>query len=231
MKYTYNELVSRIQNTLNSISKDTFIPRRYILSILKSKIAFYNSQKMLDRTVFRDINGYKWINCIKMKEESGNKCGVELRSCEQVVKSVKKLPEMVWSKYGPSILMVTNIDGSKEYQVVSPVYYNSIKKKKHFEKFRGKYAVVYPDNYLYIPDSNVKMVNILVLTFDEKCEDSSECDDKKKCSNYWETDIDISDKITEVVIQDTLKEVSMRLQIPLDSNENNDPNVKTKERS
>lgn len=230
MKYTYNELVSRVQNTLNQVAKDTFIPRRFILHILKSKIAFYTAQKLYDRSIFRDTNSYKWIECIRMKEESGVKCGVDLQKCETVSKSVKKLPELMWGKYGPSILMVTNIDGSKEYQVVSPLYYNSIKKKSTFSKFKGRYAIIYPDNHLYIPDSSVKVVNVLLLTFDEKCVDSSDCEGSEmKCSNYWDTDIEVPDKLSEAIIQETIKEVSMRIQIPLDANENSNPNIKGKE--
>ena len=72
------------------------------------------------------------------------------------------------------------------------------------------------------------MVNILMYTLDEKSDDSSDCKDCDDCESYWDKEVLISDKIREVVIQETLKEVSMRLQVPLDSNPNLDPNEKGK---
>lgn len=227
MEYTYNQIVSRVQNTLNTLAKDTYIPRRYILHLIKSKIEFYAAQKLYDKTLFREINSFKWINCIKMTDVPVNKCGVELNNCNIVSRSKKKLPKVLWSKFGPSILSVTNIDGSKEYQLVTQSYYNSIKNKSNFDKFRGKFAILYPDNYLYIPDSEVELVNVLLLTFDEKCDDSSECvDNGGECRSYWDTTIELPDKISESIIQEVIKEVFMRLQIPEDTNEDNNSNSK-----
>lgn len=234
MTFTYNEIVSRIQHTLNTLNKDMFIPRRYILSIFKAKAEFYMAQKLNDKSLFRETNLFKWINCVKMEEAPSNTCGVELQSCTTVMKSRKKLPKLLWSRYGSSTIMVTNIDGSKEYQIISQAYYNNIKNKPIFKKFKGKFAIIYPDNYLYIPDSEVKIVNILIFSLDEKCDDSSECEDDLNekggsCRNYWETEIEVPDKMSEVIIQETLKEVAMRVQIPEDENENNDSNIKSRE--
>ena len=153
MTITYNELVSRIQGSFNTLNKDMFIPRRYILSVFKAKAEFYMAQKFYDKSLFRETNLFKWINCIKMEDVPASKCGVELQSCHNIVRSKKKLPRLLWSRYGASALMITNIDGSKEYQIISLSYYNSIRKKRDFDKFKGKFAIIYPDNHLYIPDS------------------------------------------------------------------------------
>lgn len=223
MTYTYNQLVSRVNNTLNALNKDTYVPRRYILHILKSKVEFYTAQKLYDKSLYRELNSFKWLECVKMKEVDSSKCGVELSSCDVVSRSRKKLPKLLWSRFGPSVIMVTNIDGSKEYQIITQSYYNTIRKKRGFSKFSGKYAIVNPDGYLYIPDSSVEIVNILLLTFDETCDDLSECADKDSngCRSYWETEIELPDKLSESIIQETIKEVAMRIQIPEDVNEDN----------
>lgn len=224
---TYREIVSRIQNTLNAVSKDMFIPRRYILSVFKSKGNFLMSQKFLDKTIYRETSLFKWINCVKMEPQDVIKCDkLELKRCEAIMKSEDKLPELVWSKYGPSIMMVTNIDGSKVYRLIDQHTYSLLRKRKDFEKFKGTYAIIYPDNHIYIPDSTVKMVNVLIFSLDEKADDVSKCEDCEKCRDYWDTEITISDKLLEVVISETLKEISMRVQIPQDENPNLDSNVK-----
>lgn len=224
---TYREIVSRIENSLNSLTKDTFIPRRYILSVFKSKAEFFMAQKLFDKTLFRETSLFKWVNCVQMVEEDIIKCGkLEFKRCKSLMKSKKKLPKVLWSKYGSSVILVTTIDGEKEYKLISQVDYMNLLKRPNSEKFIGKFAIII-DDYLYLPDSEIKMVNILIYTLDEKVDDLSDCKECDDCESYWDKEVLISDKIREVVIQETLKEVSMRLQIPKDENPQGDSNIKS----
>ena len=224
---TYREIVSRIENSLNSLTKDTFIPRRYILSVFKSKAEFFMAQKLFDKTLFRETSLFKWVNCVQMVEEDIIKCGkLEFKRCKSLMKSKKKLPKVLWSKYGSSVILVTTIDGEKEYKLISQVDYMNLLKRPNSEKFIGKFAIII-DDYLYLPDSEIKMVNILIYTLDEKADDLSDCKECDDCESYWDKEVLISDKIREVVIQETLKEVSMRLQIPKDENPQGDSNIKS----
>lgn len=223
---TYGEVVSRIQNNLNALTKDTFIPRRFILSVLKSKGGFLMAQKFNDKSIFRETNIFKWVECVKMERIDSIKCGkVELAQCGTLMKSRKKLPGLIWSRYGSSLSMVLNMDSSKKYEILTPQQYIVLSKLESFNKFRGGYAIIYPDGHLYIPDSTVKIVNLFLFTLDD--EDISECDDKNECRNYWDTEFTISTKVEEVAIQETLKEVMMRVQIPRDENPNLDSNQKS----
>lgn len=224
---TYREIISRIENSLNSLTKDTFIPRRYILSVFKSKAEFFMAQKLFDKTLFRETSLFKWVNCVQMVEEDVIKCGkLEFKRCKSLMKSKKKLPKVLWSKYGSSVILVTTIDGEKEYKLISQVDYMNLLKRPNSEKFIGKFAIIV-DDYLYLPDSEIKMVNILIYTLDEKADDLSDCKECDDCESYWDKEVLISDKIREVVIQETLKEVSMRLQIPKDENPQGDSNIKS----
>ena len=224
---TYNEIVSRIQNTLNTISKDVFIPRRYILSVLKAKAEFMMAQKFNDKSLFRENSLFKWIECVEMKEVDTVKCEtVELRSCDNAMISKKKLPKMIWSRYGPSILMVTNISNDKKYTIVTPMDYINLKKSKSFNKFKGKYAIIYPDNTISIPDSTVEKINILLYTLDENFDECSECK-KEECRDYWDTEFQVPDKLSESVIQDAIREISIRIQSPKDESPDGNSLIKT----
>ena len=223
----YREIVSRVENSLNALAKDTFIPRRYILSVYKSKAGFLMAQKLYDKSLFRETNLFKWINCITMIEDDIVKCDkIEFKRCHNLMKSKNKLPKLLWSKYGASVFLVTNIDNSKEYKLITQSDYINLKNRRNADKFLGGYAILYPDNHIYIPDSEVKSINVLVYTLDEKADETSDCGDCKECINYWDTEINISDKIDEVVMQETIKEIAMRLQIPLDAKDNLNPNEK-----
>ena len=62
---------------------------------------------------------------------------------------------------------------------------------------------------------------------DEKADDASDCPDCKACESYWDKEVYVADKLREAVIQDTIKEIVMRLQIPKDENPNMDSNIKS----
>lgn len=233
---TYNEVVSRIQNHLNTLAKDTFIPRRFILSVVKSKGEFLMAQKFNDKSLFRETNLFKWVRCISLEEVDTVKCGrIELQKCATAMVSKKKLPKLIWSRYGASVLMVTNLTEDKTYTVISPLQYSNMRKKRGFEKFMGKYAVIYPDGKIAIPDSTVTKINVLLYSLDEKLNDASDCDDcnddenEGGCKSYWDTEFDIPTKIREVAIQEALKDISLRLQVPKDENPQGDSNIKSRE--
>lgn len=214
---TYNEVISRVQNTLNAVNKDMYIPKRYILAVLKSKAEFLVSQKFNDKSLFREMNIFSWVNCVEMKEMDTYMCGlVELEDCGTVMVTKVKLPELIWSRYGSSILMVTNITNSKKYQLISPLEFMNIKNRSNFEKFKGKYAIIYPDNKIIIPDSTVKKINVLLYTLDESIINMGYCEECDNCNNYYDAEFNLPNKIGEAVIQEAIKEISLRMQIPKD---------------
>ena len=134
------------------------------------------------------------------------------------------------SIFGYAILMVTTIDGDKEYKIKTLSSYNTLKRRKSFDKFKGNYVYI-KDGYLYIPDSEVEAVNILLLTLDEDSDEMSECKDPNLgCVSIWDREIKVADKILTPIIQQTLQEISMRFNIPIDENSNLDVNVKTQEK-
>lgn len=223
----YNEIVSRIQGNLNTLNRDVYIPRRLILSIFKSKAEFIMSQRFNDKSLFREINLYEWIRCISMEETDSVKCGkTEISRCNESMISKKTLPSLIWSRYGASILMITNITEDKQYNIISPKDYMNISQNKHFDKFKGKYAVIYPDGKIMIPDSTVEKINILLYSLDEKCSEISDCEDKGECISYWDKEVNIPVKIRESIIQQTFQELLPRLQLPKDEYPNGDSNEK-----
>lgn len=226
---TYGEVVSRIQNTLNSQNKDGYLPRRYILFTFKSKAEFIMSQKLYDKSLFREIGLFKQLNCVELTDKSNTVCGdVEFVRCDDIAISKKKLPKLLWSRYGPSIIEISTVNGDKVFSLISKKDYQIMSKRKGFEKFKGSYAILTSDNYLMIPNSELKLVNILVYTLDETSGDLSTCDSCQECESYWDKEVSVSDKMLESVIGEVLKEVSMRVQIVPDTNPNLDVNEKSK---
>ena len=235
---TYNEVVSMIQGILNAVAKDTYIPRRLILSVLRSKLEFLVAQKFNDKSLFREMNLFRWVKCISLEEVDTVTCGkIELQKCSTAMVSRKPLPELIWSRYGASILLVTNALDEKAYTLITPADYINMRNRTGFEKFMGRYAILYPDGKIAIPDSTVKKINILLFSLDQdlenKIDELSDCDDSKDpnsgCKSLWETEFNMPKKIGDAAISEALKVVSMRMGIPLDENPQGDSNIKSRE--
>jgi len=219
------ELVSRIEQGLSAVNKDSYIPRRHILSVATGKAIFLMAQKFRTRSLHRESNLYKTIECFELVEIDKYKCDVvEFRSCNTVMKSKNKLPKLVHFKYGDSIKEVTNIDFTLDFKRTTPSKYRRDKKRIGY---KDDFFFYVKDGYLYLPNVEVSRVSVYLYTPNEfDIIQASSCN--KKCIDPWELEFNCSDKITDVAITETIKELMSRVQIPVDENPNMDSNIKSK---
>jgi len=220
------KLVSRISNGIRAINKDARTSKRYILEVAISKAEFLMSQKFRDRSLFRESNLYTTVDCFELEKIDKYKCDiVEFKTCNTVMKSKKKLPKLVYSKYGSSLKEVTNIDFSLDFRPTTP---SKFRRDKRRQEFGQDYFWYEKDGFLYLPESDVKAVSLYLYTPNTyEAKKASSCN-KKECLNPWEFEFSCSSKLIEVVIQETIKEVAFRLQITPDENPNMDENIKSK---
>lgn len=221
---TYNEVISRVQNGLNSLTKDMRIPKRYILAVLKETGTFLLSQKMRDKSIYRETDLFTWLHCVELKNIDVIKCPVfEFRRCNSVMRSKKKLPKIIGSKYGYAVLMVTSVDGENTLSVTSLMEFTSLRNRKDYKKFAGNFFYI-SDDYLYAPDSEIELVDVLALTIDEDHEECSSCKDSK-CKSAYEIDFPLPESVANSVVQETIREISLRLGVQRDENGNLDQNI------
>ena len=212
---TYGDIVSRISNSLNSVSKDNRIPKRYILKVVKDISTFLIAQKLGDRSLYKESNPYITISCFELAPIEVVKCDIiEFRRCKSIMKSKHKLPRLIDSKYGASLKEVTALDDETEFKFTTPAQYRRDKNRGESDY---KYYYI-KDGYLYLLDVTVPRVNLYVLTLDEESVES--CDKCNDCKSLWDYELNIPDKLLEAVTQETLKTISIRKQIPRDENAN-----------
>ena len=183
------------------------------------------SQKFRDKSLFRESNIFISVDCFEMEYIDKYKCDiVEFKSCSTVMKSKKELPELVYSRFGSSLKEVTNIDYSLDFRPTTPFKFRRDKRREGYGEDMFWYI---KDNFLYLPESDIKRVSLLLYTPNTyEAEKVSGC--KNECLNPWDFEFTCSSKVLEVVIQETIKEVSIRLQVPKDENPNMDENIKSK---
>ena len=200
-----SEAVSTIINQLKYLNKDEHISRRFILSKLRENAKNLIAQKLRDRSLYREDSLESWIDCLQMERIEGVKCDiVEFKSCKEVMRSVKQLPDIIYSKYGAAITKVYSIDGESEYDYTTLRQYSNNKRRKNY----GQKFFYIKNNYLYLPDSTTERVNLPVITLEtEKIPQLSGCGNTNECKSVWEYEFIGSDKLQKAVIDMTIMEL------------------------
>jgi hypothetical protein len=217
-----SELAARVVGDINALTKDQHVSRRQIMAIAQQKTGSYIAQRLADGTLYGDEDLFTRITCFEMEKVNTVACPfTELRNCRILMKSKKPLPKLIYSKTGASVRSVTTIDDQT-------IFYPSNLNKASLQRNLpygyitiNSYYIL--DNYLYIPDVPVEAVNIVVLTQDQVDTDDGDC----QCKSYWDYNFVCPEKIRENVIQETTKEVMIRLGIVVDENPNLDSNQKS----
>lgn len=222
--------VSRVINNLKALTKDGHISRRFVLDIGQTKARFLMSQKLDELTLFREDGLISFIDCFELENVPTIKCDIiEFRNCKSVMKSVKKIPEGIFGKNGSGIFSVTSIDGSIVFD------YTNVRRFRDLQNIRYKlhqsnYYVI-KDGYLYLPESEVEVVNIEMIALKKsEVEDVSTCcETKSSCKSLWDYEFVCPDRFLDIVVRDTLQEVATIQRSSVeDSNPNLDINQKGK---
>jgi hypothetical protein len=136
------------------------------------------------------------------------------------MKSKKKIPTPIFSRLGASIKNITSIDGSVKFTLVSAVQY-AINKKRQYQLSGEHYIYYSSDGHLYIPDEEIKLVNLDFITmYTELIDTCSDCIDGN-CKSGWEYEFICPDKLLNVVFDKTTQYLmGTYKQITLDENPN-----------
>jgi len=224
---TNAEIVSRVRNGLNSISKDDRISRRYILHVAKQKATFLISQKLNDRSLFREDNLYKTVDCFEMEPVDVVRCEIlEFRRCKSIMKSKCKLPKLIYSRYGGSLKEVITADGEKEFKPITPSQYRRDKNRLEGSDYIYYYV---KDGYLYLLDTEIELVSLYLISMElDSLEEGCCCNDNlEECKSLWDYEFNVPDKLEEAVVGEAIKEVAMSKQMPRDENPNSNNNEKS----
>jgi hypothetical protein len=123
------------------------------------------------------------------------------------MKSKKPIEGIVYSRFGDSLVSVQSIDGGTVFSRVSPSSWANRTRRKYSGLVSSPSYFV-KDGFLYLPDSNVKMVSVTVLTLDPSAaSEASSCTDSNNCKSLWDEEFIVPDKYLELILAETLQEV------------------------
>lgn len=221
---TERKFAETVLQSLNQLDRDRYLSKRYIISVGKEIMRGLLSQKLGDRTLYREDNIYSYVDCFELERIDTIVCPiVEFKTCNIVMKSKKPLPELIFSKYGAAIRSVMNLDNSEEIGKTSLKDYIRNKKRQGYKKTAKYHTDKY--NYLYIVDSEIEAVAVEVLTLSSKQVEQSICGSFDNCKSSLEYEMVGSDKLETAVMQQTLSQImGTFLQITPDENPDKNKN-------
>lgn len=223
---TNSHFVSSVIGGLRILTKDDHISRRFVLRRGRDKARTYISQKLKDRSLYREGNIIKHIPCVELVKIDAVKCPiVEFKKCDILYRSKLQLPDLIYSSYGPAVVSIFSLDGNLQFDIATPSNILA-DRKRMFGNLVHKACI--QDNYLYIPE-RVEAVDIDVITlYDKEATDLSGCSVCDKCKSVWDYKFICPDKTYEAIITETINELmSTFRRVPVDENPNLDSNQKS----
>ena len=223
---TNREIVSQVENQYKLINKDTYLNKRLALFTAQSIAESYLAKKARDKSLHRYSSLYKTIPCVEMESIESVSCDIiEFRLCDNLMRSVKKLPRLVESRYGGSIKSVTNISDSVSFSPSTLSEYQRNTKRQGFNQSIKTFYI--KDDYLYLPNTEVERVNLYVLAIDQyDLNEICECS-KEECKSVWDYEFIITSDLLQQVIRETAQTMAVTVQVPEDENPNMDSNIKS----
>lgn len=218
------EIVDRIITTLRQRSSDRWMSKRFVLHVLEQKMTFFLSQKLRDRTLYRESNLYTTIECYELEKVDSITCDiVEFKICDKIMKGKNKLPELIYSRYGDSIRYAATIDQSKRIYPTTPTDFIRDKGRRFNHKPVNYYV---REGFPYFVNTEIEVVFLEILTLDtQAAQEACNCSDFDACKSALDYNFIGSDKLQEIVIQETLKEImGSYMQIQPDENPDNNEN-------
>ena len=218
---TNREITSEIINILKSNNKDNRLSRRFILSLLRDSAEFLIAQKWGERSILTETSLYSYLPCFEFEKIDTKNCpSIEFRLCKTLMKSVKPLPKLIFSRLGASIKDIISVDGEFIFTYVDEAQYRRNKKRKY--KLKNEiYIYLGADNYLYIPDNEIYSLDLTILTTDtNSVDDCSACSKKDKCLSAWDKEFIAPSKLIESIKDMTLQKLGITKQLREDNNPN-----------
>lgn len=215
MNATVGESVSRVRNQLKLVKQDAFLTDRFIYSVLIKNARYFLKREDGQFKIYSQRNLFRSFNVtLEQVDSTLDVCG-EVTGCEIITRTKDKVASlMMEGYYGPLILAVLSIDGTRQLVRTTPTDYITISSLSNarLNKSTGYYWE--QDGYLYFPNVHWKQVRILGLPFQDisKYYYSGE----EKCKTRQQLPLHLPGYLISEVEAATLKDLIVMLQLPVD---------------
>jgi hypothetical protein len=220
---TIGESISRIRNLVKAAKQDAFMTDRFIYSLIVkyAKLYIKRQDNLNIRLKFASL--FRTLPCVELVETNRIEacCGSLPTSCK-IMKTKEKIPPPFEGSYGPFIRTVASIDGSTEVYRTQPSAFVSMSKTSAFKYNNQKYYW-YMNGYLYLP--NVEWDAILLEGIFQDDISIFTCSTEDTCNVRQNEILPIPDDLFAEVEKQVLQDLSIEIQVPVDTNISDKQNI------
>ena len=217
---TNRKICSDIVGFLRANNIDERVSYRLILGILRDAAQTFIKQDADNRRLFKQADLWKPIPCFELEEVPLIDCLFDVSFCKNIMKSKEKLPDFYLTSYG-SLVRITNIDGSGNYQETSFDSYKDAKNHKYVNKNNFYFWIV--DGYLYIPDTTITAVRVSGFFKDNY---GILCSEDKLCVKPLDLEFNCPDYLVSIVKKEAGNILLSRFGRQIDEKPNQNSNEK-----
>jgi len=217
-----SEVVARISTQLRMLNKDDYTSKRFIIKTAENIALKFITQTITRRSLDRQSSMYREIECIDFEPIDTTLCNVpDFRDCRELSISVKKFPNLIFTRYGSSIKELYSIDRSHIFTSSTlSEFRNSQQRRNDFEKEDFFYII---NDHIYVP-ARIKKLSALILMQDQYELDIIAGLDI--CEGYFDKLFIAPDSLLEDIIAFSIQQISTIKSIPEDEKDNLSSNDK-----
>jgi len=220
---TIGESISRIRNLVKAAKQDAFMTDRFIYSLIVkyAKLYIKRQDNLNIRLKFASL--FRTLPCVELIETNRIEacCGSLPTSC-RIMRTREKIPLPFEGSYGPFIRTVASIDGSTEVYRTQPSAFVSMSKTTAFKYNNQKYYW-YMNGYLYLP--NVEWDAVLLEGIFQDDISIFTCSTEDTCNVRQNEILPIPDDLFAEVEKQVLQDLSIEIQVPVDTNISDKQNI------
>jgi hypothetical protein len=157
---TIAESISRVRNITKTVKEDAFVTDRFLYSLIikHARTLIMKISSRNEILMFSDM--FTSIPCMDLIESDKIEacCGGITSDCS-IMKTKRKIPNIMHASYGPLFRLISSIDVSEEVFPTTPSTYTSMTKTSSYKYNKRKYYW-YLNEHLYFPNLDWEAVRV-----------------------------------------------------------------------
>lgn len=188
---TKRQVIDSLRNKLRERNADSNYSNQFLYHTLLEQAKWLIKREINGGRIYKNVSFFQTLLCQEVIETSLiDPCCPVKTNCK-IYRTKCKLPDAWLDEDGPIIKTITSVDGSTEFFRTTPTTWQNKRNDPYNRKSGEKYSFV-SDGYIWFPEHNPHMVNILAFWTDDVSELNG-CNDTKSCVRYLDTKFMIPD--------------------------------------
>jgi len=183
---TKRQRIDSLRNKLRERNADSNYSNQFLYQSLLEQDKWLIKREINSGRIYKNVAFFQTLLCQEVIELSTiDECCPVKTNCK-IYRLKCKLPLFWIDEDGPILKSVTSVDGSTSWEMTTPTTWLSIKEDPYQKKSKQMYTF-YADGYLWFPEHNPHLVNILGF-WEDDISGLNGCVKNQPCVRYLDSE-------------------------------------------